>query len=213
MTWKPPDFSKPNVACVHDVLLGGHDNFAVDRELAGCLLEICPGLGAAQSGRTRRSSRAPPTGQPSRGVRQFADLDTGLPAHPSAAAGRAVTPSVRLVYVDNAPVVTAHVRALLLTGDGDAAVGADVADPVSVLDDPACPARVLYRQLRFWRILALAAIPARCSARTGTVPIAREPCRTCLPVPPQPWHRRFAQGYSGDTCRPVPSQARWLVRG
>jgi hypothetical protein len=75
------------------------------------------------------------------------------------------------------------------------------------------PARVPYRQFRFWRILALAAIPARCSARTGTVPIAREPCRTCLPVPPQPWHRRFAQGYSGDTCRPVPLQARWLVRG
>jgi len=44
---------------------------------------------------------------------------------------------VRLVYVDNDPVVTAHVRALLVTGDGDTAVGADVADPASVLADPA----------------------------------------------------------------------------
>ena len=44
---------------------------------------------------------------------------------------------MRLVYVDNDPVVTAHVLALLVTGDGDAAVGADVADPASVLADPA----------------------------------------------------------------------------
>ena len=44
---------------------------------------------------------------------------------------------MRLVYVDNDPVVTAHVRALLVTGDGDAAVAADLADPASVLADPA----------------------------------------------------------------------------
>ena len=37
------------------------------------------------------------------------------------------------------------------------------------------PADVPHRQLRFWRILALAATPARCSARTGTVPTALEP--------------------------------------
>jgi hypothetical protein len=44
---------------------------------------------------------------------------------------------VRLVCVDNDPIVTARVRALLVTGDGDAAVGADVAGPASVLADPA----------------------------------------------------------------------------
>ena len=42
MTWEPPDFSKPSVARVHDALLGRHDNFAADWELAGRLLEICP---------------------------------------------------------------------------------------------------------------------------------------------------------------------------
>ena len=51
------------------------------------------------------------------------------------AAARTVTPSVRLVYVDNDPVVTSHVRAMLVTGDGDGAVGADLADPGSVLAD------------------------------------------------------------------------------
>ena len=47
MTWKPPDFSKPNVARAHNALPGGHDNFAAGRELAGRLLEICPDLSSA----------------------------------------------------------------------------------------------------------------------------------------------------------------------
>jgi hypothetical protein len=111
MTWEPPDMSQPNVARVHDALLGGHDNFAADRELAGRLLEICPGLGSAVRENKAFIARAADWAAP-QGIRQFADLGTGLPAHPSAAAVRAVTPSVRLVYVDNDPVVTAHVRAL-----------------------------------------------------------------------------------------------------
>jgi S-adenosyl methyltransferase len=137
MTWKPPDFSKPNVARVHDALIGGRDNFAADRVLAGRLLEICPDLGSAA--RENRAFTAGAAGWAARqGVRQFADLGCGLPAHPSAgAAARAVVPSVRLVYVDHDPVVTAHVRALLVTGDGDAVVGADLTDHASVLAAPA----------------------------------------------------------------------------
>ena len=136
MTWEPPDFSKPSVARVHDALLGGHDTFAPNRELAGRLLEICPGLSSAVQENRSFIARAADWAA-RQGIRQFADLGCGLPRHPSAAAVRAVTPSVRLVYVDNDPVVTAHVLALLVTGDGDAAVGADVADPASVLADPA----------------------------------------------------------------------------
>ena len=134
-----PGFSagRPSVARVHDALLGGHDNFAADRELAGRLLEICPDLGSAA--RENRSFTARAAGWAARqGIRQYADLGCGLPAHPSAAAAaRAVVPSVRLVYVDHDPIVTAQVQALLLTGDGDAAVGANLADPASVLADPA----------------------------------------------------------------------------
>ena len=118
MTWEPPDFSKPNVARVHDALLGGHDNFAADRELAGRLLEICPGLSSASPGEQGVHARAADWAA-RQGIRQFADLGTGLPAQPSAGdAARAVIPSTRLVYVDSDPLVTAHVRALLVTGDG-----------------------------------------------------------------------------------------------
>jgi hypothetical protein len=81
-------------------------------------VEVCPELGSAA--RENRSFTARAADWAARqGIRQFADLGAGLPAHPSAAAAaRAVTPSVRLVYVDNDPVVTSHVRALLVTGDG-----------------------------------------------------------------------------------------------
>jgi hypothetical protein len=41
------------------------------------------------------------------------------------------------VYVDSDPFVTAHVRTLLVTDDSTAAIGADLADPASVLADPA----------------------------------------------------------------------------
>ena len=130
-------FTRPNVSRVHNALLGGHDNYAADRELASRLTEICPGLPGAV--RENRVFIARAAGWAARqGIRQFADLGTGLPAHPSTVhAARAVVPSVRVVYVDNDPVVTAHVRALLVRDGGGASVGADVTDPATVLADPA----------------------------------------------------------------------------
>ena len=90
----PPDLSKPNVARVHDALLGGHDNFAADRELAGRLLEICPELGSAA--RENRAFIARAVDWAARqGIRQFADLGTGLPAHPSAAAAARASRPIR----------------------------------------------------------------------------------------------------------------------
>ena len=131
------DVTKPNVARVCNSLAGGSQNFAADRELAGRLLEICPEVrDAVRENRAFVTRAVTWAGQ--QGIRQFADLGTGMPAHPSAAAAaRAIIPSVRLVYIDNDPVVTAPVRALLVTGDGDSSVAADLADPASVLTDPA----------------------------------------------------------------------------
>jgi hypothetical protein len=81
-------------------------------------VEVCPDLGSAARENRSFTARAVDWAA-RRGIRQFADLGAGLPAHPSAAAAaRAVVPSVRLVYVDHDPIVTAHVRALLVTGDG-----------------------------------------------------------------------------------------------
>ena len=43
----PPgiDIARPNIARVYDYLLGGKDNFAADRELAGRLLSVDPHAG------------------------------------------------------------------------------------------------------------------------------------------------------------------------
>jgi O-methyltransferase involved in polyketide biosynthesis len=44
-----------------------------------------------------------------------------------------VLPAARVAYVDIDPVVLSHARALLATGDGVAAVDADLRDPAAVL--------------------------------------------------------------------------------
>jgi hypothetical protein len=48
-----------------------------------------------------------------------------------------VIPGARVAYVDNDPVVIAHNRALLATGDDLVTVHADVRDPGSVLGSEA----------------------------------------------------------------------------
>lgn len=71
------------------------------------------------------------------GIGQFIDLGAGLPAAPSVhQAARAVLPAARVAYVDTDPVVLAHARALLATGDGVTAVSADLRDPAAVLGHP-----------------------------------------------------------------------------
>jgi S-adenosyl methyltransferase len=131
------DFTKPNLARVYDVLAGGRDNFAADRDLAGRLLEICPELrGALRENRTfiaravtwaaRQGSASSPTSAP---ACPHIPLPSRQPVPSSPRRG--------LVYIDNDPVVTSHVRAMLVTGDGDGVVDANLADPAAVLADPA----------------------------------------------------------------------------
>ena len=97
----PLDLTRPNVARVCNYLLGGHGNFAADRELAGRLLEICPSLCSAA--RENREFLARSVAWAARqGIAQFADLGTGMPAYPYVGdAARAAVPDARIVYVDN----------------------------------------------------------------------------------------------------------------
>jgi len=71
------------------------------------------------------------------GIGQFVDLGVGLPASPAIhQTARAVLPTARIAYVDTDPVVISHARALLATGDGVAAVAADLRDPAAVMAHP-----------------------------------------------------------------------------
>jgi S-adenosyl methyltransferase len=152
----------PNVARVYDVLLGGSSGFAADRAAAGRLLEICPQLRAMARENRAFLARAV-TWAARQGIRQFADLATGMPAHPSVGdAARAVIPGARIAYVDSDPFVTAHVRAVLVTDGSTAAVDADLVDPASVIADPAFRAVIDMAEpvcLLFGLVLSL--MPAR----------------------------------------------------
>jgi S-adenosyl methyltransferase len=79
MTEEALDMSRPNVARTYDALLGGHHNLAADRELARRLLEICPELASAARQNRAFITRAV-TWAARQGIRQFADLGTGMPA-------------------------------------------------------------------------------------------------------------------------------------
>jgi hypothetical protein len=130
------DTSKPNIARVYDYWLGGKDNYAIDREVAGRMLEHDPEL--RDRVRDNREFVAVVARQAAeRGIVQFLDLGAGLPTRPSVhEAAREVNPLARVVYVDNDPVVVSHARALLATGEGLAVTPADLRDPAAVLADP-----------------------------------------------------------------------------
>ena len=145
------DTTVPNMARVYNYWLGGKDHFPADRAEADFLLGIYPPLRDLVRENRAFVTRAV-TWAAGQGISQFLDLGAGLPASPAVhQAARAVLPAARVAYVDNDPVVLAHARALLATGDGVTAVAADLRDPAAVLADkelqavidPAQPAAVI----------------------------------------------------------------------
>jgi O-methyltransferase involved in polyketide biosynthesis len=133
-TADPPDTSRPNIARAYDYLLGGKDNFAADRELAGKLLAIYPGTRQMVRENRRFLVRALDHTL-AQAISQYVDLGAGLPTSPAVHdIVRRFDNSALVVYVDNDPVVISHLRALACSADPHVrAVGADVAAPATVL--------------------------------------------------------------------------------
>src|SRR6266545_87469 len=104
----PPgvDFTRPNVARVYDVFLGGKDNFAADREFVERTLQLMPD--AARGAKTSRAflRRMVRHLVAEAGIRQFIDIGSGLPTQGNVhQVAQEIDPSARVVYVDNDPVV------------------------------------------------------------------------------------------------------------
>jgi hypothetical protein len=127
----------PSIARVYDYLLGGKDNFAVDRELAEKLISIYPPVAEMMSENRKFVARAV-TWAANQGIDQFIDLGAGLPTAPNThQTAQAVIPSTRVVYVDNDPVVLSHLNALLVKGGtGVAVLGGDVWQPKAIMSHP-----------------------------------------------------------------------------
>jgi hypothetical protein len=137
--WQAPariDMTTPRGARVYDYMLGGKDNFAVDREAAERILEVAPDsrlLAQAQRRFLVRVVRQ----MAEAGIEQFVDLGTGIPTSPSVhEVAREVSPTARVMYVDFDPMVVVHNRALLATDDGVTTIHADIRDPDKILADP-----------------------------------------------------------------------------
>jgi S-adenosyl methyltransferase len=140
-TRNPPpsgiDISRPNVARIYDYLLGGKDNFAVDREAAKQLLAVTPDMAGVVRDNRSFLGRVVRYLADEAGIGQFLDLGGGLPTRTNVhEMAQSIAPGCRVVYVDNDPVVWSHGQALLAHGDQVAMVRADLREPGTVLRHP-----------------------------------------------------------------------------
>jgi len=130
------DPTQPSAARIYDYLLGGKDNYAVDRAAADRVLAVAPdqrNLARANRAFAIRALRV----LADSGIRQFIDLGTGLPTSPSVhEVARLAIPDAPVVYVDYDPIVHAHNTALLAADDRVASIRADIRQPQPILDHP-----------------------------------------------------------------------------
>jgi hypothetical protein len=131
------DITKPSVARVYDFMLGGKDNFAVDRKVGEMALQVAPD--APEAARASRAflRRAVRYLAAEGGIRQFLDIGSGLPTRGNVhEVAQSVDPAARVVYVDNDPMVLAHGNALLATRGHSSIIQADMRDPDAVFGNP-----------------------------------------------------------------------------
>jgi hypothetical protein len=121
-------------------LLGGRDNYAVDREAADQILLLIPSLRDTVRAERRFLIRAVQYLVGEARIRQFLDIGTGLPtAGNTHEVAQIVAPESRIVYVDNDPLIMAHARALLTSTPEGATdyVHADIREPGMILAEAA----------------------------------------------------------------------------
>jgi S-adenosyl methyltransferase len=100
-------------AQVHNFLLGGKDHYRQDEAVAAAVHRADPRYAASVRAGRRFMTRVARHLADERGLRQFLDVGAGLPLRPDLHdVVQQVQPAGRVVYVDNDPVVTSHVRAL-----------------------------------------------------------------------------------------------------
>jgi SAM-dependent methyltransferase len=127
---------RPSVARLYDFFLGGHHNYAADRELARRLLQVEPNarhivaenrafLGRAVSYLTQA------------GIRQFIDLGSGIPTQENVhEIAQRDSSEARVIYVDNDAGVIAHSRHLLRGNPLVSIINADLRNPASIVAHP-----------------------------------------------------------------------------
>jgi hypothetical protein len=136
-----PDVSVPNVARIYDYLLGGTENFSIDRAAAMQLMRVVPDIVAACRHNRKFLTRAVQFLTGEQGIRQFIDIGTGLPTQGNVhEVAQAVASDAHVLYVDNDPAVVAHTQALLVDMPTVVAINRDLRFPSEIIDHPALQA-------------------------------------------------------------------------
>ncbi|MET8643081.1 SAM-dependent methyltransferase [Streptomyces sp. NPDC004074] len=131
------DPTKPSIARVYDYLLGGKDNYAVDRQVGDVFKRDLPGSVAIAFANRAALTRAVREIATTTQVRQFIDLGSGLPTADNVhQVAQRHAPASRVVYVDTDPQVLVHGRALLEANDRTRVVAADVRNPEGIRSHP-----------------------------------------------------------------------------
>jgi SAM-dependent methyltransferase len=129
------DPNRASVARVYDYLLGGKDNYKIDRQTAQQLSETLPDVvGLARDNRNflTRVARFVAT---QTDIVQYLDCGSGLPtAENTHQIVQRFKSESTVIYVDNDPVVLAHGRALLEENEQTHLVDGDIFDPPSILN-------------------------------------------------------------------------------
>lgn len=140
--WQPPtelDTGVPHTARMYDFYLGGKDNFEADRKAAEAAIAAYPALPLLARTNRQFLGRAVEFAA-GRGIRQFVDIGTGIPAVGSTSeVAQRVAPDARVVYIDNDPIVATHARALLAghPAGHTSVIEGDLREPEAVLEHPA----------------------------------------------------------------------------
>ncbi|MEU8223499.1 SAM-dependent methyltransferase [Kribbella sp. NPDC048915] len=130
------DLSTPSIARTYDYLLGGKDNFAVDRAFGDRFLNELPGSQQIVLDNRGVLVRAVDEIVRTTPVRQFIDFGSGLPtANNVHQIAQRYAPETKVVYVDNDPIVLAHGRALLAENKFTTVIQADLREPASIYED------------------------------------------------------------------------------
>lgn len=128
---------KPASARAYGWILGGKDNYEVDRQ---SVLDAVQGFPqCVDIARQNREFlyRAVRYLVQDAGITQFIDLGCGLPTSNNVhQVAQALNPDARVVYVDIDPIVLAHGRALLAKNKATTVITADMREPETILDHP-----------------------------------------------------------------------------
>ncbi|MET0237597.1 MAG: SAM-dependent methyltransferase [Kibdelosporangium sp.] len=132
----PPviDANRPSAARVYNALLGGKDNYQVDRDVRDRLLERAPGLDSLCWDVREFSGRVTRFLAGDAKVTQFLDCGPGIPNNENThEVAQRMNHEANVVYVATDPVVIAHGRALLAENDRTHFAEADFRHPDQVL--------------------------------------------------------------------------------